>query len=102
MDSQLFGMMAAVALWSASIAAQTVVDGDTIKLDGTTYRLWGIDAAETRQACADGWRAGVEASMALVEMMAGTRSPASRARRTATAARSRYAVPTVRISGPRW
>jgi endonuclease YncB( thermonuclease family) len=28
--------------------AQTVTDGDTIKLDGTTWRLWGIDAPETR------------------------------------------------------
>ena len=27
-------------------AAQTAVDGDTIKLNGTTYRLSGIDAAE--------------------------------------------------------
>jgi hypothetical protein len=27
---------------------QTVVDGDTIKLNGTTYRIWGIDAAETK------------------------------------------------------
>lgn len=38
--------------------AQTVTDGDTIKLDGTTYRLWGIDAPESKQSCADGWPAG--------------------------------------------
>jgi len=31
--------------------AQTVVDGDTIKLNGTTWRLWGIDAPESRQWC---------------------------------------------------
>jgi endonuclease YncB( thermonuclease family) len=34
-----------------------VTDGDTIKLEGTTYRIWGIDAAESKQACADGWMA---------------------------------------------
>lgn len=37
---------------------QTAVDGDTIKLKGTTSQLYGIDAAEKEQACADGWAAG--------------------------------------------
>src|SRR5260370_29616202 len=35
-----------------------VVDGDTLKVDGVTYRLWGIDAPESGQPCADGWPAG--------------------------------------------
>ena len=35
-----------------------MTDGDTIKLGGTTYRLWGIDAPETKQVCADGLPAG--------------------------------------------
>jgi endonuclease YncB( thermonuclease family) len=35
-----------------------VVDGDTIKLNGTT---WGIDAPEMAQTCAD-WSAGVAAA----------------------------------------
>lgn len=39
-------------------AGQTIVDGDIIKLNGTTYRLWGIDAPESQQLCADGWPAG--------------------------------------------
>jgi endonuclease YncB( thermonuclease family) len=66
----LFSLLAPLAL--APVAyAQTVNDGDTIKLNGTTYRLWGIDAAEKHQACADGWPAGVEASKALLEMMRG-------------------------------
>lgn len=52
-------------------AAQTVTDGDTIRLAGTTYRLWGIDAPETRQACADGWPAGVQATGKIEELMAG-------------------------------
>lgn len=57
---------------SASIAeAQTVTDGDTIKLDGTTYRLWGIDAPETNQTCAGGWAAGREATRTMVELVRG-------------------------------
>ena len=46
-------MTAAVAavLVSAFAAAQTITDGDTIKLNGTTWRLWGIDAPESRQWC---------------------------------------------------
>lgn len=49
----------AAALTAFPAATQvTVVDGDTIKLHGTTYRLWGIDAPESKQSCADGWPAG--------------------------------------------
>ena len=40
-----------------AVVAQTVTDGDTIKLGGATYRLWGIDAPKTHEVCADGgWR----------------------------------------------
>jgi endonuclease YncB( thermonuclease family) len=46
---------------------QTLAEGGTINLDGTTYRIWGIDAAETKQTCADGWMAGQEASKAMLE-----------------------------------
>ena len=56
---------------SLPAVAQTTVDGDTIKLNGTTYRLWGIDAAESHQSCADGWPAGTEATKALAGLMAG-------------------------------
>ncbi len=48
-----------------------MTDGDTIKLAGTTYRLWGIDAAETRQDCADGWPAGRIATDYLVGLVQG-------------------------------
>jgi endonuclease YncB( thermonuclease family) len=51
--------------------AQTVVDGDTIKLDVTTYRIWGIDSAETKQACGDGWMAGKEATTAMLDLVRG-------------------------------
>jgi endonuclease YncB( thermonuclease family) len=42
-----------VALAAGSAGAQTITDGDTIKMDGVTYRLWGIDAPETKQWCQD-------------------------------------------------
>ena len=51
--------------------AQTVTDGDTIKLAGTTYRLWGIDAAETHQLCADGWAAGRAATEYMADLVRG-------------------------------
>jgi endonuclease YncB( thermonuclease family) len=35
-----------------------VVDGDTLRVDGVTYRLCGIDAPESHQSCADDWPAG--------------------------------------------
>jgi endonuclease YncB( thermonuclease family) len=60
-----------VPLGAGLACAQTVTDGDTIKHNGTTYRLWGIDAPETRQACADGWPAGIEASRHLADLMSG-------------------------------
>jgi endonuclease YncB( thermonuclease family) len=36
---------------AAPAVAQTAVDGDTIKLNGITWRLWGIDAPEMKQWC---------------------------------------------------
>jgi endonuclease YncB( thermonuclease family) len=63
--------VAALALLSLPAAAQTITDGDTIKLDGTRYRLWGIDAAESKQTCSDGWQAGTEATAFLRGLMAG-------------------------------
>lgn len=62
----------AVALAAGPAPAQTVVtDGDTIKLDGVRWRLWGIDAPEAKQACADGWPAGVEATNAMRRLIEG-------------------------------
>lgn len=66
-------MLLAALLCSFSVAAQTVTDGDTIKLGGTIYRLWGIDAPESKQACADGWAAGTAATAYLADMMRGKR-----------------------------
>lgn len=53
-------------------AAQTVVDGDTIKLNGSTIRLHGIDAPEIGQACG-GWPAGIHAASALRTLLEGRR-----------------------------
>lgn len=54
-------------------AAQTVVDGDTIRIGAATFRLWGIDAPEANQKCADGWQAGTAASRTLQSLMDGRR-----------------------------
>ena len=69
--TRLSFLLSAGFLAAIPASAQTVTDGDTIKLSGTTYRLWGIDAPETRQSCADGWPAGANASAALTELMRG-------------------------------
>src|SRR5712664_891369 len=61
--------VALIATWACAmpVAAQSVVDGDTIKLGGTTYRLWGIDAPESKQWCGD-YPAGPIAT-AMLEML---------------------------------
>src|SRR5207302_5992726 len=51
-------------------AGQTVTDGDTIKLNGTTYRLWGIDAPESKQWCGD-YPAGILATGTLEMLIKG-------------------------------
>lgn len=59
-------LMTAVVLlgMTGNAAAQSVrvVDGDTISLNGESVRIWGIDAPETKQACADRWMGGQAAS----------------------------------------
>ncbi len=67
-----FGLATAAALgmaWPA--AAQIVIDGDTIKLDGISHELYGIDAPEARHICADGWPAGREAEEYLGKLIDG-------------------------------
>lgn len=63
----------AATFWTFALpaSAQTTIDGDTIQVGGVTYRLWGIDAAESTQSCSDGWRAGIEASNYLRALMKG-------------------------------
>ncbi len=49
-------------------SAQTVVDGDTIRLKGTTWHLWGIDAPESNQWCGH-YPAGARATQMLEQLM---------------------------------
>lgn len=52
----------------ALVGRVTVVDGDTIQMQGRSIRLWGIDAPEAGQLCAGQhrqWRCGTEAANAL-------------------------------------
>lgn len=51
--------------------SQAVTDGDTLRLEGKTYRLWGIDAPESSQYCPDGWPAGRMATTRLQELIKG-------------------------------
>jgi endonuclease YncB( thermonuclease family) len=53
------------------VAAQTVVDGDSIGLNGKTYRLYGIDAPDDGQICPDGWPAAYEAETYLGQLIRG-------------------------------
>lgn len=64
-------VLASLALAAPVLADVIVVDGDTLKVDGVTYRLWGIDAPEHGQFCVDGLPAGVMASEVLRNLVAG-------------------------------
>jgi endonuclease YncB( thermonuclease family) len=57
---KLFVLVASLALAAFPAFAESVrvVDGDTLQVNGVTYRLRGIDAPESGQPCADGWPAG--------------------------------------------
>ncbi|MEM7439382.1 MAG: thermonuclease family protein [Pseudomonadota bacterium] len=59
----------------AAEASVRVVDGDTLEINGTTYRIDGIDAPEAGQTCktATGrdWRCGKRATDALFELVDG-------------------------------
>lgn len=61
-------LLAGLALAAPAHADVMVIDGDTIRVDGPTYRLWGIDAPEYRQFCDDGFPAGGVAFEVLREL----------------------------------
>lgn len=72
-----------VLLASLSIAAAaepvkgraSVIDGDTLEVQGKRIRLWGIDAPESAQVCKDAnggdWRCGKAVASALDEHLRG-------------------------------
>ena len=68
---QRFLFLAIVLLATLPAAAQVITDGDTLKLNGVIYRLWGIDAPETKQDCPDGWPAGRLATTHLQFLISG-------------------------------
>lgn len=70
----IFGRLPAICVavlvaWPA--AGQSVLDGDSLQIGNTRYRLNGIDAPEIDQICRDGWRAGYEAGRYLEELIDG-------------------------------
>lgn len=66
----LIGLLALVVASSVAGQTTTITDGDTLKLGGTIYRLWGIDAPETKQNC-NGWPAGRLATTRLLAVTQG-------------------------------
>lgn len=52
-----------------------VIDGDTIEIHGTRFRLWGIDAPESNQLCRDAdaahYRCGAKAANSLHDFISG-------------------------------
>ena len=65
-------MLAALAMsMGVALADVVAIDGDTLRLDGVTHRLYGIDAPERAQVCPDGWPAGREAAAHLAGLVGG-------------------------------
>jgi endonuclease YncB( thermonuclease family) len=67
---KVWGALIALAAATAPASAQTVTDGDTLKLSGVIYRLWGIAAPESKQWCGD-YPAGVMATATLEMLIKG-------------------------------
>jgi endonuclease YncB( thermonuclease family) len=67
-----FAIVVAAHFLAFPVTAQTVVDGDSIELNGKAYRLYGIDAPDNGQTCPDGWPAARQAEAYLSELIRGT------------------------------
>lgn len=64
----------ALALAQQSIVGRaSVVDGDTLEIQGVRIRLWGVDAVESSQTCLDPagkpWPCGRRAALALSDFL---------------------------------
>lgn len=63
-------VLLACLLPALALAEVRVIDGDTLDMDGTIYRLNGIDAPEHGQTCG-GWACGKASTETLVELVKG-------------------------------
>jgi endonuclease YncB( thermonuclease family) len=79
---------------AAQAPAPSVIDGDTLRYNGTTVHLWGIDAPEIRQTCSDGWQAGKMAADYLAGLV-HNRSVACDLKQSASTLGKAYALCTV-------
>jgi endonuclease YncB( thermonuclease family) len=66
-----FVVILAALMGASGASAQTVIDGDTIDYKGVVVHLWGIDAPEKGEMCADNWHAGQAAIDHLAGLMKG-------------------------------
>jgi len=60
-------MLDLICLFALCLTGAVAVDGDTLKLDGQRYRLWGIDAPEVGEPGA------AQARAALADLIEGQR-----------------------------
>jgi endonuclease YncB( thermonuclease family) len=66
--------IAGLALLLAACAPPVeVADGDTIIVGTRHYRLWGIEAPDLHQTCAEAWPAGAESRRTLEQLIARRR-----------------------------
>ncbi|WP_421684966.1 thermonuclease family protein [Thermus thermophilus] len=69
----LFLFLLSLALAQSLVGRASVVDGDTLEIQGVRVRLWGIDAVESSQTCLDvggkPWPCGRRAAFALADFL---------------------------------
>ena len=68
MFAKLFATLILIFAPLIAAAEVRVIDGDTIEIDGTHYRINGIDAPEHGQKCG-GWSCGKDATDALIALV---------------------------------